>query len=414
MLLPLLVLLALLVLSAFFSGTETAFFSLTPGRREELKTARPASSRRIERLLTDRPRLLGTILLGNLLVNSAASAVFTLLAIAYARRAGASEALYVGIGGLIITGVIILFGEVLPKLVAARGPAGFAAFAAVPLVPVRWLLSPLVWLLMKVSSMLTPRTSEPDVLSDDELHTMVEAGKQRGVILGNEEDLLLNLIGLEKRTVAEVMTPRIDIIALSDKTPVREALDAFRDAGLSRLPVYRESIDDIIGTAYAKEVLVAPDPEAPVCGLCRPAFFVPEVKRLLDLLDELRRKGSHIAIVVDEFGQTAGLVTLEDLLEAVFGEITDEYDVADELPYTRVDDTSFLVDGEIDLATLNRLFRNAFRGSGHERLAAFIHDRLGRLPEVDDRLTYRNIELVVRETDGNKLEKVLVRRVPRG
>jgi CBS domain containing-hemolysin-like protein len=210
------------------------------------------------------------------------------------------------------------------------------------------------------------------------------------------------------------MTPRIDIIALSDKTPVRAALDAFREAGLSRLPVYGESIDDVVGTAYAKEVLVAPDPDAPVCGLCRPAFFVPEVKRLLDLLDELRRKGSHIAIVVDEFGQTAGLVTLEDLLEAVFGEITDEYDVADELPYTRLDEASFLVDGEIDLATLNRLFRNAFRGTGHERLAAFIHDRLGRLPEVDDRLTYRNIELVVRETDGNKLEKVLVRRVPRG
>ncbi|MFO7652076.1 MAG: hemolysin family protein [bacterium] len=413
MLLPVLTLLVLLALSAFFSGTETAFFSLTPGQREELKIARPAASRRVERLLAEPPRLLGTILLGNLIVNSTASAVFTLLALSLARRAGASETLYVGVGGLIITGVIIVFSEVIPKLVAARGPAAFAALAALPVTAARWLFSPLVWLLTKVSSVFTPRSGEPDALSDDELHTMVEVGKQRGVILGHEEDILASLIGLEKRTVAEVMTPRIDIIALPDDTTVRAAIERFRDAGLSRLPVYRGTVDNIVGTAYAKEILAAPDPDAPVCGLCRPAFFVPEVKRLLELLDELRRKGSHIAIVVDEFGQTAGLVTLEDLLEAVFGEITDEYDIAEELPYTRLDDNSWLVDGEIDLAALNRLLRNAFRGTGHERLAAFIHDRLGRLPRPGDRLTYRNIEIEVRETAGNKLEKVLLHRQSR-
>lgn len=413
MLLPILALLVLLALSAFFSGTETAFFSLTPGQREELKAARPATSSRIERLLAEPPRLLGTLLLGNLIVNSTASAVFTLLALALARRSGASETLYVGVGGLLITGIIIVFGEVIPKLVGSRNPVGFATLVSSPVLAARWLLSPLVWLLTRVSSVFTPRSAEPDALSDDELHTMVEVGKQRGVILGHEEDILARLIGLERRTVAEVMTPRIDIIALPDDTTVGAAIEQFRDAGLSRLPVYRGTVDNVVGTAYAKEVLAAPDPDAPVCTLCRPAFFVPEVKRLLELLDELRRKGSHIAIVVDEFGQTAGLVTLEDLLEAVFGEITDEYDIAEELPYTRLDDSTWLVDGEIDLAALNRLLRNAFRGTGHERLAAFVQDRLGRLPRTGDRLTYRNIEIEVRETAGNKLEKVLLHRLSR-
>ncbi|MFO7650804.1 MAG: DUF21 domain-containing protein [bacterium] len=172
MLLPILILVVLLALSAFFSGTETAFFSLTPGQREELKTARPASSRRIERLLAEPPRLLGTLLLGNLIVNSTASAVFTLLALSLARRAGASETLYVGVGGLIITGVIIVFSEVIPKLVAARGPAAFAALAALPVTAARWLFSPLVWLLTKVSSVFN-WLGRPDPSSSTYSHTAV-------------------------------------------------------------------------------------------------------------------------------------------------------------------------------------------------------------------------------------------------
>lgn len=409
-LLPLLALVLLLAFSALFSGAETAFFSLTAGQREALRSERPKVSRRIENLLAEPVQLLGAILLGNLIVNTTASALFTVLALKLARRTGGSAALYAGIGGLVMTLVIIVFGEVIPKLAAARTPVAFATLVALPVTLARQLLAPPVRLLRRISAVFTPRSVEPDELSDEELQTMVAIGRERGVIVGHEQDILQNLIGLEKRTVAEVMTPRIDIVALSDNTPVKEALERFRAAGLSRMPVYRETIDNIIGTAYAKELLVAPDSAAPVCSLCRPAFFVPEVKRLLELLDELRRKGSHIAIVVDEFGQTAGLVTLEDLLEAVFGEITDEYDIAEELPWTRLDETSWLVDGEIDIATLNRLLDNAFRGVGHERLAGFIHDRLGRLPRPGDRFDWQNLVIEVRATDGNKLEKVLLRR----
>jgi CBS domain containing-hemolysin-like protein len=137
---------------------------------------------------------------------------------------------------------------------------------------------------------------------------------------------------------------------------------------------------------------------------------VPEVKRLPPLLDELRRKGSHIAVVVDEFGQTSGLVTLEDLLEAVFGEIVDEHDVAEELPYSKLDENSYLVDGEIDLATLNRLFRRAFTGLGHERLSAFVQDKLGRLPREGDTIAHHSLDITVKETAGPKLEKVLIRK----
>jgi len=356
MFLSLFAILVLLVFSAFFSGSETALFSLTPGQREELRAARPASSRRIERLLADVPRLLGTILLGNLVVNTAASALFTLFAMAAARSRGASEALFVTAGGFVITGLIIVLGEVLPKLAAGHRPDRFARYIAAPLVACRTVLSPLVWLLTRVSAVITPRGHEPETLSDEELQTMVEVGRQRGVIHGPEVDVLLNLIGLEGRTVAEVMTPRIDIMAVPDSATVGDAIRRARELGFSRLPVFHGSKDTIVGTLHVKELLAAADPSAPALALARAPFFVPEVKRLTELLDELRRKDTHVAVVVDEFGQTAGLVTLEDLLEAVFGEITDEFDLASELPYTKVSEHSYLVDGEIDLATLSRLF----------------------------------------------------------
>src|SRR5512143_2332940 len=269
----------LLACSAFFSGSETTLFSLTPGKREELRSSRPTAAVRIDSLLSDTGRLLGTLLLGNLIVNTAASSVFTLALLHFARHRGASEALLLGLGGVVMTLVLLVFGEVTPKVVASRSPGLFAPLVAGPAQVVRLVLWPFTSLLLKVSQRLTPKQSEPATLTDDELHTMIEVGKQRGVLLGSEDEILANLVGLDKRTVSEVMTPRIDIVAVPEKMAIRDAIAACRNAGFSRVPVYRETIDSVIGTAYAKDLLGASDPGAPVCSLCRPAYFVPEVKR---------------------------------------------------------------------------------------------------------------------------------------
>jgi putative hemolysin len=409
MLWHLIVLLVLLALSAFFAGSETAIFSLTPGSREELRNNHPKAARRIDALLADTGRLLGTLLLGSLIINTAASSVVTLALLAVSRRLGVNEALLLGVGGLLLT-IVLLVSEVTPKVLASRNPGRFAPLVAGPIRAVRLILWPFTTLLMTVSRRLTPQRHEPETLTDDELHTMIDAGKQRGVLLGSEEDILANLVGLEKRTVSEVMTPRIDIVAVPESMTIREAIVTCRKAGFSRVPVYGITIDSISGTAYAKDLLTATNLDAPVCSLCRPAYFVPGVKRLPAMLDELRRRGSHIAVVVDEFGQTSGLVTLEDLLEAIFGEIVDEHDLAEELPYSKVDEHSYLVDGQIDLATLNRLFRRAFTGLGHERLSGFVQDKLGRLPREGDTITHRSLEITVKETEGPKLDKVLIRK----
>lgn len=354
----LLAILVLLAFSAFFSGSETALFSLSHGQREGLKQVRPKASRRIERLLSDPDRLLGTLLLGNLVINTAIAGLAALVFLAFARQGGVREALVIGVGGVAVTMLLLVFGEVTPKIVASRNPARIVVAAAPVLTRLQWLLSPLARVLTAVAARLSPGAGEPDTLSDDEMQTMVELGRRREVLQGSEDEILLNLIGLDRRSVSEVMTPRIDIVAVPEHATIAEALAVARRSNFSRLPVYRDTIDQVTGTLHVKELLTAPDQGAPVTSIWRPAHFVPEVKPLPQLLDETRRKGSHIAIVVDEFGQTAGLVTLEDLLEAVLGEIVDEFDVAEELPYTKVEEDCYLVDGEIDVATLNRLFGN--------------------------------------------------------
>lgn len=390
----------LLIFSAFFSGTEAAFFSLPSWQKIE-----PAS---VKKLISRPRRLLGTLLLGNLIVNTSATALFTLFLINLARNVNLSLARLLPAGGLIMTVLLLLGGEVSPKVFARRQPAILARLAA-PLVSFfQTLFLPGTVMLDKLSQLFAFLPKEPQQLTNDELHTMIEVGKSQRVFLDGEEEILRNLIDLDRRTVSEVMTPRGDIVALPNSATIAQALSLCREAGFSRLPLYEGIIDNITGIIYTKELLTSPNPEAKAITLARPPYFVPEVKRLLPLLDELRRKNSHIAIVVDEFGQTAGLVTLEDLLEAIFGEIADEFDLAEELPYEKLAEGKFLVDGEIDLATLNRLLGNAFAGVQFERLSAFIHDRLGRLPAVGDHLDFRGLEISIQEVSGRKLRKVLI------
>jgi CBS domain containing-hemolysin-like protein len=246
--------------------------------------------------------------------------------------------------------------------------------------------------------------------SEAELATMIEVGKTRGVIVGEEGTILGNLVVLAKRRVSEIMTPRIDMVAVEKNQPVSAVAAQARQRRCSRIPVYDGTIDRVTGIFYLKDFFGLESDTVPVGSVARDAFHVPEVKSVASLLEEFRRQGVHIAVVVDEFGQTAGVVTLEDALEAIFGEIRDEYDLAEELPYFQLDAKTWLVDGEIDLATLNRKFRGAFSGERSERLAGFIHDRLGRLPAEGETLQVRDLVLEVRQVTGNAIEKVVIRR----
>lgn len=395
----------LLILSFIFSGSEAAFFSLPQWRVRE--------NRQLRRLLAEPGRLLGTLLFGNLLVNISATAIFTLMLLQLSSQFRLAPAIMLPAGGILMTAILLLFGEITPKLLATRYPDAFARAFPPFISVVQYLLFPVTWLLNQINAFARLLPEETDQLSEPELQTMITFGREQGVLLPGEEEILGNLIQLDRRTVSEVMTPRQDMVAVPEDAPIAAALDTCRQSGFSRLPVYSGTLERITGVVYAKELLTAPDPGLPVTNITRPPYFVPEVKRLAPLLDELRRKNSHIAIVIDEFGQTAGMVTLEDILEAIFGEIRDEFDRAEELPYRKVAENEYIVDGEIDLATLNRLFDDAFTGFEFDRLAALIYDRLGRLAKTGDTVRIGNLEITVTELSEHRLEKVLIRKLER-
>ncbi|MEO0051329.1 MAG: hemolysin family protein [candidate division WOR-3 bacterium] len=395
----------LLVLSFIFSGAEAAFFSLPQWRVRE--------HRQLSRLIAEPGRLLGTLLFSNLLVNISATAIFTLLLLQFSSRFRLAPVIVLTAGGILMTAILLLFGEITPKLLATRYPDTFARIFPPFIAAVQYLIFPVTWLLNRISAFARRLPEETTQLSEPELQTMITFGREQGVLLPGEEEILRNLIQLDRRTVSEVMTPRQDMVAVPEEATIAAALDVCRQSGFSRLPVYSGTLEKITGVVYAKELLTAPDPKMPVVNITRPPYFVPEVKRLAPLLDELRRKNSHIAIVIDEFGQTAGMVTLEDILEAIFGEIRDEFDRAEELPYRRVGENEYIVDGEIDLVTLNRLFDDAFTGFEFDRLATLIYDRLGRLAKTGDTVRIGNLEITVTELSQHRLEKVFIRKLER-
>ncbi len=392
----------LLLFSAFFSGAEAALFSLPVWRSADLPE--------VKKLLAHPQRLLAVLLFGNLLVNISLVALFTLFLLQVSYQIHIPRAVILGVGGVLITLAILFLGEVMPKMLARRNPERYSRLVAPVIRGLQPVLAPVGMVLEKLGGIFSFLPNESLVLSDDELRAVIEEGKRRGVLFVGEEEIMRNLIEMDHRTVSEVMTPRSDIVAVAVGSRVAEALETCRHSGFSRLPVYAGSLENITGVVYAKDLLTAPDPNLPVSTVVRPPYFIPEVKRLSAVLDELRRRNSHIAIVVDEFGQVAGLVTLEDILETILGEIADEFDTVEEVPYQKIGEAEFLVDGEIDIATLNQLFDNAFSGVNHERLSAFIQDRLGRLAQIGDTITFQNLQLTVTDLSERKLSRVLIKR----
>ena len=399
-----------LFFSAIFSGAETSLFSISKLVLAQIKETKPKAGLRIEKLLINPPRLLGTILLSNLGVNVIASTIFTLFILVLVKNYHLAPTLYLAIGSILMTSLLLVFGDIIPKVIALERPIAFANFTARLIILLEIVLSPIVNLLSKLGGAVLRHTKAPHFPTNEELITMIDIGKEQGAITGTEEEILHNLLELEKRTASEVMTPRIEIAGVPKNMPCPEAVEFAKKTGFSRLPVYEDTIDNIVGILYVKDLLTRTGETCRVDEIKRPAYFVPEVKNLSFLLEELRKKGSHIAIVVDEFGQTAGLVTLEDILESIFGEITDEYDLREDLPYFKLDDKTYLVDGEIDIRTLNRIFHRAFKDLKYERLSSFIHAHLNRLPNPGDSFTYRKLHLEIKTVSKNRIEEVFIRK----
>ena len=402
--------LVLLYFSGLFSGSETAFFSLS---RVDLGQLDEKS--RIRRLMEEPDRLLIGVLLGNTLVNVALGSLGAVFALELSRRAGYSENVTIAFEVGVVTLVILIFGEMAPKMYAMQRNLAFArrsgAILLVILGVLRWPVQAINALLTRLGGPLSE--DERPFVTAEELRTIVAVSEQRGTLEEEERDLIDSVMEFGDTVVREVMVPRVDIEGLEDTATVAEALVRVKELGYSRLPIYRGDVDHIVGVLYAKDLLrvdSAAFAERRIGDLVRPAAFTPESKNADDLLRDLQRDRIHIAIVVDEYGGTAGLVTLEDLIEEIVGEIRDEYD--EEEPLVRVINKSTIVaDGMVRLEELVEEFGVEVREEGIETLGGYLMDAFGRIPSEGEKLERDGLEFTVEAVDERRVSTVRIVRV---
>ena len=313
--------------------------------------------------------------------------------------------------------LVVSLGELLPEAWVLRAPEQWAVVFAPLIAGLQWLLGPFVSLVLFLSSRVTQPLAgrQMPFVTEEEIKTMVDAGEEGGVIEEEEKEMIYSIFQIGDTMAREIMVPRIDVLALDVDTPVQQAVDAVMAAGHSRVPVYQGSIDNIVGLLYAKDLLRAwkdGDQPAGLRDLLRPAYFVPETKKVDELLAELQQKRIHLAVVVDEYGGTAGIVTLEDIVEEIVGEIRDEYDINEEAMFERVNDDEYVFDARIDLDEVNDRLRLELPSGESDSLGGFIYGQLGHVPAPAEKINTDRAEFEVLSVAGRRIRKVRVRRRP--
>lgn len=406
--LRLLLLLFLVACSALLTGAEAAYFSLGRARLRRLtRSPAPETARAVP--LIERPHdLLVTLLVGITVINIGAAAIAATVA---EQLFGARWGLVTEIIGMIL--VLTTFGEVLPMTIAVKYPEGFLAVARWPvnwlgrlLAPVRVVLAAFTALTLRLAG----RGEGQGLLTEEELRTLVDVGASEGVVEREEREMIHKVFELEDTLVRSIMVPRTDMFCLDVATRVEEILPALRENLHSRVPVYEGSIDVIIGVLYTKDLLPYIDglpPDFDLRAHLHPPYFVPESKRADVLLQELQAKKLHLAIVVDEYGGTAGLVALEDLIEELVGEIADEYDEPERL-IQRLDATTYRVAGKLPIDELNAATGLAISNTAYDTVGGWVLDLFGRVPRKAERLETPELTVTVEKVERTRVVEVLV------
>lgn len=400
----------LLCLSAFFSSSETA---LTTVNQIRMRTLADNGDKRAARVLhvTGNPgKMLSAILIGNNIVNLSASSISTSLAIHLFGNTGA------GIATGILTFLILIFGEVTPKTMATIKSDSMSLTAAAPIGFLMKILTPVIFIINKLSLglMFLLHVNIKDAqkkMTEEELRTIVDVSQENGVIEHEERDMIHNLFDFGDAEAKEIMVPRIDMTFVQADATYQEVLDIFRQDMFTRLPVYEDSTDNVIGIINMKDFLLQNDtPEFSVRNLLREPYFTYEHKNTADLFLEMRKSSISLAIVLDEYGVTAGLITLEDLLEEIVGEIRDEYDADEEDDITRISDREFYVLGSANLNDVSEALSLHFTSDDYDTIGGYCLGLLDHLPEKNEIiLTDNNILLRIDRMEKNRIERIYIR-----
>lgn len=394
----------LFVFSAFFSGSETALMAIDRLRVRYLAEKGRPGARRLEQLLEKPERLLSAILIGNNLVNIMVSVFAAALLIEL--FGGRGELMTI----LILTPILLIFAEILPKTLAATYPEPVAFAVLHPIRLIMWLLKPVVGVIGGLSrffARLFRGEVDRPLISEDEIRSIIEFGEQSGVVHTEKRRMLHGVFDLAAMRVRDVMVPRTEVVGIEVSTPYSEVIGLCATARHSRFPVYDGDLDRVVGIIHSKDVLSYIDrpSDFSLRAVARPPYFVPEAKPIESLLQAFRRKHLHLAVVVDEYGGVEGIVTLEDIVEEIVGEIQDEYDEEAALVQP-LGPNRFLVDGSATLRYINRRFGLELSEEHVNTLAGFMMHRLGSIPEVGAVCEVAGLRCTVREVEGRRIETI--------
>ncbi len=396
----------LLILSAFFSGTETAYFHIRKHRKE--------TPEKIKSLLDFPQRLLVSLLTGNTIVNVSIAFLAAYLTSNVADEYEWSESTLILMEVLVVSFVILVFGEILPKMIAIKNSKEFALRMYTPLKIMMFILSPITKGFNTITNIvikILPFRKEKIFDSEEELIILAELGEEEGTLQEEESDMIQSIFDFKEKTVGEIITPRVDIVSLKSDESIDKAMDIIGERQFSKIPIYKDTIDNIKGILYAKDIipyLMGSRPNVNLQTLARQPFFVPETKPIDDLMEEFKLRKTSIAIVVDEWGGTEGLVTLEDVVEEVMGEIRDPYD-QEESNVLKQSDGSFIVDGSITIYDLEEETDIEFpEDRDYDTLGGFILDILTDIPQTGEQVEFNNMVFTVQTVENNRIGKIKI------
>lgn len=398
-----LALIVLVALSAFFSATETAYMSLNRVRIKNMANDGDRRARRVMKLLDSYDRLLATVLIGNNIVNISSASIATVLFVSFFKNNGAT------ISTVVMTVVVLIFGEITPKSLAKEAADSFALKVSGVMTALNTLFTPLSFLLIHLKSAVSRliRVEKSGGITEDELLTLVDEAEQDGGIDSGEKELFHNVIEFTDLDAGDILTPRIDVVAIDIEETPKELQELFEETGFSRIPVYRDTIDNIVGVVNEKDFhrhLLGT--ENTIESILQPALFIPPSVKISELLKQLQQKKVHIAVVVDEFGGTEGIVTIEDIVEELVGEIWDEHDtVAAEI--REIGKDTFSVPASTELSEFFERF-GVEEETEVSTVNGWVTAHIGKIPAVGDTFDFENLTVRVAATDEQRASEIEV------
>ena len=404
----LVIVIILLSASAFFSSAETALMTSNKLKMRNLADNGNKRAAKVLKVTENTDKMLSAILIGNNIVNLTASSISTALTL----KIFGSK--LVGIATGILTFLILVFGEITPKNVASKNAEKMALAYIGVISFLVTLLTPVIFIVNTVAkfviSIFNKNGDDNNAVTEEELRAMVEYSHEEGVIENEEKKMIVNVVDFGDTVAGDIMVPRVDMVMVDEKSSYEEILQVFREERYTRIPVYEETPDNVIGILNVKDFLLIEDKENFIMKeLLREPLYTYEYKKTSALMMDMRKTGANIVIVLDEYGITAGLITLEDMLEEIVGEIRDEFDADEDEGITKVSDLEYLIDGSTNLDDINDRIGLSLSSEEYESIGGLIMEKLGRLPVEGEIINFDNIVLTVKKMDHARIEKVCLK-----